>query len=87
MLVAAPTWQHRPMTAPEDLVWLRRVRDRVDREYAQPLEGEQLQAADVEIVQEPTQQDWGARDCAVRDPAGNMVRIQEVGSDGTAVLR
>ena len=39
---------------------------------------EQLQASDVEIVQEPIEQDWGMRDCAVRDPAGNMVRIQEV---------
>jgi hypothetical protein len=28
-------------------------------------------------VQEPTQQAWGSRDCAVRDPAGNMIRIQE----------
>jgi uncharacterized glyoxalase superfamily protein PhnB len=32
----------------------------------------------VEIVQEPTEQPWGARDCAVRDPAGNMIRIQEL---------
>jgi uncharacterized glyoxalase superfamily protein PhnB len=39
---------------------------------------ETLQAGDVEIVQEPTDQDWGSRDCAVRDPAGNMVRIQQV---------
>jgi uncharacterized glyoxalase superfamily protein PhnB len=39
---------------------------------------ERLQAGDVEIVQEPTAQPWGTRDCAVRDPAGNMVRIQEV---------
>jgi uncharacterized glyoxalase superfamily protein PhnB len=39
---------------------------------------EQVQAGDVEIVQEPTDQPWGARDCAVRDPAGNMVRIQEL---------
>jgi uncharacterized glyoxalase superfamily protein PhnB len=39
---------------------------------------ERLQAGDVEIVQEPTDQDWGSRDCAVRDPAGNMVRIQQV---------
>jgi catechol 2,3-dioxygenase-like lactoylglutathione lyase family enzyme len=38
---------------------------------------EQLQAKDVDIVQEPIQQAWGMRDCAVRDPAGNMVRIQE----------
>ena len=39
---------------------------------------EKIQASDVEIVQEPTDQDWGSRDCAVRDPAGNMVRIQEL---------
>jgi catechol 2,3-dioxygenase-like lactoylglutathione lyase family enzyme len=39
---------------------------------------ERLQAGDVEIMQEPTDQPWGVRDCAVRDPAGNMVRIQEV---------
>ena len=38
---------------------------------------DRLQASDVEIVQEPTDQPWGTRDCAVRDPAGNMVRIQE----------
>ena len=37
----------------------------------------QMQAADAEVVQEPTQQPWGTRDCAFRDPAGNMVRIQE----------
>ena len=39
---------------------------------------ERIQAGDVEIVQEPTDQPWGMRDCAVRDPAGNMVRIQEM---------
>jgi uncharacterized glyoxalase superfamily protein PhnB len=38
---------------------------------------ERLQASDAEIVQEPTEQPWGARDCAVRDPAGNLIRIQE----------
>ena len=37
-----------------------------------------LQAADVEIVQEPTEQPYGVRDCAVRDPAGNLIRIHEV---------
>jgi catechol 2,3-dioxygenase-like lactoylglutathione lyase family enzyme len=37
-----------------------------------------LQAADVEVVSEPTEQPWGVRDCAFRDPAGNMVRIDEV---------
>ncbi|TDD10562.1 VOC family protein [Saccharopolyspora terrae] len=36
-----------------------------------------LQAGDAEIVQEPTDQPYGVRDCAVRDPAGNMIRIQE----------
>ncbi len=39
---------------------------------------DQLQASDIEIVQEPTDQPWGMRDCAVRDPAGNMVRIQQM---------
>jgi catechol 2,3-dioxygenase-like lactoylglutathione lyase family enzyme len=39
---------------------------------------EQVQSGDVEVVQEPTQQPYGVRDCALRDPAGNMVRIQEV---------
>ena len=39
---------------------------------------DQLQGNDVDIVQEPTDQPWGMRDCAVRDPAGNMVRIQEM---------
>ena len=37
-----------------------------------------LQARDVEIVQEPTEQPYGVRDCAVRDPAGNLVRINEL---------
>jgi Uncharacterized protein conserved in bacteria len=39
---------------------------------------DELQANDVEIVQEPTDQPWGIRDCAVRDPAGTMIRIFEV---------
>ncbi|MCK1798213.1 VOC family protein [Streptomyces sp. XM4193] len=39
---------------------------------------DRLQAKDVDIVQEPTDQPWGVRDCALRDPAGNMIRIQEV---------
>jgi uncharacterized glyoxalase superfamily protein PhnB len=38
---------------------------------------ERLQAGDADIVQEPTDQPWGIRDCAVRDPAGNLIRIQE----------
>lgn len=39
---------------------------------------EQVQAGDAEVVQEPTDQPWGIRDCALRDPAGNMIRIFEV---------
>jgi uncharacterized glyoxalase superfamily protein PhnB len=39
---------------------------------------ERLQASDAEVMQEPTEQPWGARDFAVRDPAGNTVRIQEM---------
>ena len=39
---------------------------------------EKVQANDAEVVQEPTEQPWGSRDCAFRDPAGNLVRIQEV---------
>jgi len=38
---------------------------------------EKLRASDAEIVQEPTDQPWGTRDCAVRDPSGNMVRIDQ----------
>ena len=38
---------------------------------------EQVQASGAEVVQEPTEQPYGVRDCAFRDPAGNMVRIQE----------
>jgi catechol 2,3-dioxygenase-like lactoylglutathione lyase family enzyme len=39
---------------------------------------ERLQASDAEVVQEPTEQPYGVRDCAFRDPAGNLVRIQEL---------
>ena len=39
---------------------------------------ERLQASDAEVVQEPTEQPYGIRDCAFRDPAGNLVRIQEL---------
>jgi catechol 2,3-dioxygenase-like lactoylglutathione lyase family enzyme len=38
----------------------------------------ELQARDADIVQEPTEQPYGVRDCAVRDPAGNLIRINEV---------
>jgi catechol 2,3-dioxygenase-like lactoylglutathione lyase family enzyme len=39
---------------------------------------ERLQAGDADIVQEPIDQPYGVRDCAVRDPAGNLIRIQQV---------
>ena len=39
---------------------------------------EQLQAGDAEVVQEPTDQPYGIRDCSFRDPAGNLIRIQEL---------
>ena len=39
---------------------------------------ERLQAGDAEVVQEPTDQPYGIRDCAVRDPSGNLIRIQEL---------
>jgi uncharacterized glyoxalase superfamily protein PhnB len=40
---------------------------------------DKVQASEhAEIVQEPTDQDWGVRDFAVRDPAGNLIRIQEL---------
>ena len=39
---------------------------------------ERLQAGDAEVVQEPTEQPYGVRDCAFRDPAGNLIRIQQL---------
>jgi len=38
---------------------------------------ERLVAADAEVVEEPTVQPYGIRDCSVRDPAGNMIKIQQ----------
>lgn len=37
---------------------------------------ERLQASGAEVVQEPTEQPYGIRDCAIRDPAANLIRIQ-----------
>jgi predicted enzyme related to lactoylglutathione lyase len=37
---------------------------------------EKVQASDAEVVQEPTDQPYGFRDCAFRDPAGNLIRIR-----------
>jgi predicted enzyme related to lactoylglutathione lyase len=39
---------------------------------------ERVERSGAEVVQEPTQQPYGVRDCAFRDPAGNLVRIQEL---------
>ncbi|WNF00708.1 VOC family protein [Streptomyces luomodiensis] len=39
---------------------------------------EKVQAANAEVIQEPTEQPYGVRDCAFRDPAGNQIRIQEL---------
>ncbi|MFD7494426.1 VOC family protein [Streptomyces sp. NPDC059832] len=39
---------------------------------------DRLQAGGAEVVQEPTEQPYGIRDCAFRDPAGNLIRINEV---------
>ena len=38
---------------------------------------ERLEASGAEVVQEPTDQPYGVRDCAFRDPAGNLIRINE----------
>ncbi|AXG82513.1 VOC family protein [Streptomyces paludis] len=39
---------------------------------------ERVRASGAEVLQEPADQPWGPRDCAFRDPSGNMVRIQQV---------
>jgi uncharacterized glyoxalase superfamily protein PhnB len=39
---------------------------------------ERLQTGDAEVVQEPTDQPYGIRDASLRDPAGNLIRLQEV---------
>ncbi|MFK3979868.1 VOC family protein [Micromonospora sp. NPDC050397] len=39
---------------------------------------ERVLASGAEVVQEPAEQPYGIRDCAVRDPAGNLVRIQQI---------
>lgn len=40
---------------------------------------ERVEASSVEVLQEPMEQDWGTRDFAFRDPAGNTVRVQQLG--------
>lgn len=39
---------------------------------------DRLQASGAEVVQEPTDQPYGIRDCAIRDPAGNLIRINQL---------
>jgi uncharacterized glyoxalase superfamily protein PhnB len=39
---------------------------------------EKLEAGGADIVQEPTDQDYGVRDCAFRDPAGNLIRVNQL---------
>lgn len=39
----------------------------------------QLAEAGADVVQEPTDQPWGIRDCAIRDPFGNLIRINQAG--------
>ena len=39
---------------------------------------DRLQASGADVVQEPTEQPYGVRDCAFRDPAGNLIRINEL---------
>lgn len=38
---------------------------------------EKVRASGAEVLQEPARQPWGVTDCAVRDPSGNLVRIQQ----------
>ncbi len=38
---------------------------------------EKIRASGAEVMQEPTAQPWGVRDCAFRDPSGNMVRVNQ----------
>ena len=52
--------------------WIMLATDDLDATF------DRVQARDAEVVQEPTEQPYGVRDCALRDPAGNMVRIQEL---------
>jgi len=52
--------------------WVLLASDDVDAEFAR------IQAHDVEVVQEPADQPYGVRDCAFRDPAGNLIRLRQV---------
>lgn len=54
-----------------DISWRHLASSDVDAAFAQ------LQERGAEVVQEPIDQDYGVRDCAFRDPAGNMIRLQQ----------
>ncbi len=40
---------------------------------------EKVEATGAEVVQEPTDQPYGVRDCAFRDPSGNLIRVMQTG--------
>ncbi|PXY20699.1 VOC family protein [Prauserella muralis] len=52
--------------------WIQLATENLDEAF------ERIQAGGAEVVQEPTEQPYGVRDCAFRDPAGNLVRIQQL---------
>ncbi|HEX5985325.1 MAG TPA: VOC family protein, partial [Nocardioides sp.] len=52
--------------------WIMLATDDLDAAF------DRVQATNAEVVQEPTEQPYGIRDCAFRDPAGNLLRIQEL---------
>ena len=62
----------REMMAKGTYGWILLATDDLDATF------EKVQAGDAEVVQEPTYQPYGIRDCAFRDPAGNLVRIQQL---------
>ena len=63
----------------EDAQLFERARDLVRWHYQWLVIHEFLtRTVGADVVQEPIDQDWGVRDCAFRDPAGNMIRIFEV---------
>ncbi|WP_119698733.1 VOC family protein [Microbacterium halotolerans] len=71
-----------------DFVALRCVRDRIDRDYAQPFDVDaqfaRIQAHEVEVIQEPTDQPYGVRDGAFRDPtSGSTARLRHAQPDRT----
>ena len=70
----------------DELAHLRRARDPIDRDCAQPLDVpaiaralriERLRAGGAEVLQATTRQGYGVIDCAFRDPSGNTIRSSE----------